>query len=125
MTLLPPGVKVHLAFGHTDMRKGIDGLPCWSRACCGRIPSRATSLCSAVGRRTSSRSCSGMGPASASSPSGRARRLPLAVERRARWDASAELGAALDADRGRRLARSRKPMATCRCRLTRTQLATD
>ena len=26
MTLLPPGVKVHLAFGHTDMRKGIDGL---------------------------------------------------------------------------------------------------
>ena len=26
MTLLPPGVKVHLAFGYTDMRKGIDGL---------------------------------------------------------------------------------------------------
>ncbi len=25
MTLLPPGVKVHLAF-YTDMRKGIDGL---------------------------------------------------------------------------------------------------
>jgi transposase len=24
--LLPPGVKVHLAFGYTDMRKGIDGL---------------------------------------------------------------------------------------------------
>lgn len=24
--LLPPGVKVHLAFGFTDMRKGIDGL---------------------------------------------------------------------------------------------------
>ena len=24
--LLPPGVKVHLAFGHIDMRKGIDGL---------------------------------------------------------------------------------------------------
>jgi hypothetical protein len=23
MTLLPPGVKVHLAFGCTDMRKGI------------------------------------------------------------------------------------------------------
>jgi hypothetical protein len=27
MTLLPPGVKVHLAFGYIDMRKGIDGLP--------------------------------------------------------------------------------------------------
>ena len=26
MTLLPPGVKVHLALGFTDMRKGIDGL---------------------------------------------------------------------------------------------------
>ena len=26
MTLLPRGVKVHLALGHTDMRKGIDGL---------------------------------------------------------------------------------------------------
>jgi transposase len=24
--LLPPGVKVHLALGHIDMRKGIDGL---------------------------------------------------------------------------------------------------
>src|ERR1700687_2809358 len=26
MTLIPPGVKAHLAFGYTDMRKGIDGL---------------------------------------------------------------------------------------------------
>jgi hypothetical protein len=26
MTLLPCGVKVHLALGYTDMRKGIDGL---------------------------------------------------------------------------------------------------
>jgi len=26
MTLLPPGVKVHLAYGYTDMRKGMDGL---------------------------------------------------------------------------------------------------
>ena len=26
MTLLPPGVKVHLAYGFTDMRKGLDGL---------------------------------------------------------------------------------------------------
>jgi transposase len=25
-TLLPAGVKVHLAFGYIDMRKGIDGL---------------------------------------------------------------------------------------------------
>jgi hypothetical protein len=26
MTLLPPCVKVHLAFGYIDMRKGINGL---------------------------------------------------------------------------------------------------
>lgn len=26
MTLLPAGVKVHLAFGYTDMRRGKDGL---------------------------------------------------------------------------------------------------
>jgi transposase len=26
MTLLPPGVKVHLALGYTDMRKGMDSL---------------------------------------------------------------------------------------------------
>ncbi len=26
MTLLPPSVKVHLALGYVDMRKGIDGL---------------------------------------------------------------------------------------------------
>jgi transposase len=26
MTLLPPGAKVHLAFGYIDMRKGINGL---------------------------------------------------------------------------------------------------
>jgi IS66 Orf2 like protein len=26
MTLLPQGLKVHLALGYTDMRKGIDGL---------------------------------------------------------------------------------------------------
>jgi transposase len=26
MTMLPRGLKVHLALGYTDMRKGIDGL---------------------------------------------------------------------------------------------------
>lgn len=26
MTLLPAGVKVHLAFGYTEMRKGMEGL---------------------------------------------------------------------------------------------------
>ncbi len=26
MIVFPAGVKVHLALGHTDMRKGLDGL---------------------------------------------------------------------------------------------------
>jgi transposase len=26
MIVVPAGVKVHLALGHTDMRKGLDGL---------------------------------------------------------------------------------------------------
>jgi transposase len=26
MIVIPAGVKVHLALGHTDMRKGLDGL---------------------------------------------------------------------------------------------------
>ena len=26
MLIFPSGVKIHLAFGHTDMRKGFDGL---------------------------------------------------------------------------------------------------
>jgi hypothetical protein len=33
MTLLPRGVKVHLAFGYIDMRKVSMGSPCWTRAC--------------------------------------------------------------------------------------------
>src|SRR6202048_4415933 len=44
----------------------------------------------------------------------RARRIPLAVERRPGWDADAELGAVVDADRRRRLARTRAAVATGR-----------
>jgi transposase len=50
MTLLPRGLKVHLASGYTDIGKGIDGLQCWFNACCGRIPYLA--ICSwSRGRR--------------------------------------------------------------------------
>jgi hypothetical protein len=69
MTLLAAGVKVHLAFGCTDMRKGIDGLAMLVQGMLRQDPFLATSFCSAVGRPTSSRSFSGMGPASAFSPS--------------------------------------------------------
>ena len=56
MTLLPRGVKVHLAFGFIDMRKGIDGLAMLVQACCGRIRSPAICSCSGVAQElTSSR----------------------------------------------------------------------
>ena len=42
MTLLPRGVKVHLALGYTDMRKGMDGL---AMSYCIKIHSRAISSC--------------------------------------------------------------------------------
>jgi hypothetical protein len=51
MTLLPRGLKVHLALGYTDMRKGIDGLAMF-RPYCARIRSRAISSCSAVAKPT-------------------------------------------------------------------------
>jgi hypothetical protein len=70
MTLLPAGVKVHLAFGYIDMRKAINGLAMLVQGVLRQIPSRAISSCSGGGRPISSRSSIGMAPASASSPSG-------------------------------------------------------
>ncbi|MER8523745.1 MULTISPECIES: hypothetical protein [unclassified Mesorhizobium] len=35
MIVVPTGVKVHLALGHTDMRKGLDGLAApWCQTSC-------------------------------------------------------------------------------------------
>jgi len=38
MTLLPAGVKVHLALGYTDMRKGMQGLSLLVQESLGRDP---------------------------------------------------------------------------------------
>ena len=47
-TLLPPNVKVHLALGFIDMRKGIDGLSMLVQGVSYiRIPSPAICSCSA------------------------------------------------------------------------------
>jgi hypothetical protein len=50
MTLLPRGVKVHLAFGFIDMRKGIDGLAMLVQGVLRQDPFWGTSACSEVGR---------------------------------------------------------------------------
>jgi hypothetical protein len=52
MMLLPAGVKVHLALGYTDMRKGMDGLAMMVQGCCGRIRSRDISSCSGAAKPT-------------------------------------------------------------------------
>ena len=49
-TLLPPIVKVHLALGFIDMRKGIDGLAMLVQGVlCQDFRSRATCLCFGAG----------------------------------------------------------------------------
>ena len=52
MTLLPRGVKVHLALGHTDIRKGIDGLAMLVQAVLRQDPFSAICSCSAVAKPT-------------------------------------------------------------------------
>jgi len=52
MLIIPSGVKIHLALGHTDMRKGFDSLAVLVQAVLRRIRSRAICLPSAAERRT-------------------------------------------------------------------------
>jgi transposase len=42
------GARVWIATGHTDMRKGMQGLALLCRRASGEIPLPATSLCSVV-----------------------------------------------------------------------------
>ena len=44
------GVRIWIATGHTDMRKGMNGLALLVQEGLGRDPFAATSLCSAVAR---------------------------------------------------------------------------
>ena len=73
MTLLPAGVKVHLAFGYTDMRKGIDGLAMLVQGVLRQDPFSGHLFVFRGRRPTSSRSYSGMGRGCACSPSGLSR----------------------------------------------------
>ena len=99
MTLLPRGVKVHLAFGFIDMRKGIDGLTMLVQGVLRQDPfsghlfvfrGRKANLIKIVywGRHR---------PLPVHQAA-RARRVPVAVEPRTWRDANADLGAVVDAD---------------------------
>jgi len=72
--LLPPGVKVHLALGYIDVRKGIDGLAMLVQGVLRQDPfSGHLFVFRGRTRPTLSKSCFGMGPGSVSSPSGSSR----------------------------------------------------
>src|SRR5437763_12753013 len=98
MKLLPRGLKVPLALGYTDMRKGIDGLAMLgpARAAAGPVfgpplgvsrPQSQSDQDRVLGR---SRSAPVHQPA-------RTRRVPAAPARRSGRDTGAELGAASNA----------------------------
>ena len=71
MMIVPAGVKVHLALGYTDMRKGMDGLAMLVQEH-AEEGSVLAAICSPSGanERRSSRSCSGTAMGCACSPSG-------------------------------------------------------
>jgi transposase len=99
MTLLPPGVKVHLAFAYIDMRKGIDGLAMLVQGVLRQDPFSGH-LFVFRGRKANLIKIvfwdgTGLLPVHQAA---RARRIPLAVERRTWRDADADLSAVVDAD---------------------------
>jgi transposase len=93
MTLLPAGVKVHLAFGYIDMRKGINGLAMLVQGVLRQDPFSGH-LFVFRGRKANL----GWHRPLPLHQAARARRIPLAVEHRPGWDDDAELGAVVDTD---------------------------
>jgi transposase-like protein/transposase len=67
---LPAGARVWLATGHTDMRKGFDGLALLCSRRCGAIRIKAICSCSTAGVARCSRCCGTMARGCACSPSG-------------------------------------------------------
>ena len=79
MMIVPAGVKVHLALGYTDMRKGLDGLATMVQEVLKKDPFTGHLFAFRGARRTRSKYCSGMAMGCACSPSARSRRLHLAT----------------------------------------------
>jgi transposase len=114
MTLLPPGVKVHLALGYIDMRKGIDGLAMLVQGVLRQDPFSGAPVRvprPLPGQPDQDRVL-GRDRIVSVHQAARARCLPLASERRSGRDPVVDLDAAVAADRGRRLARTGAAMAT-------------
>lgn len=70
MMIVPAGVKVHLALGHTDMRKGLDGLAMLVQETLNQDPFSGHLFAFRGRRRRCSISCFGMATGCVCSPSG-------------------------------------------------------
>jgi IS66 Orf2 like protein len=118
LKLLPPGVKVHLAPGYVDMRKGIDGLSILVQGVVRQDPfSGHLFVFRAAPGPISSRSCSGMAPGWSfcpySCPDSRTKRedsMPFGRNRRER-NAPPERGLSTSSNSGHMLQRFRKVTA--------------
>ena len=99
MTLLPPGTKVHLAFGYIDMRKGMDGLALLVQEVLRQDPFSGH-LFVFRGRRANLIEIVFWDGSMPVHEAPRTRRLPIAVECRARGNPGAHLRSAVGPDRG-------------------------
>ena len=98
MMLLPRGVKVHLAFGLIDMRKGIDGLAMLVQGVLRQDPfSGHLFVFRSQGQPDQDRVL-GRNRSVPVHQAARTGRVPVAPARRSGRDTGAELGAASNAD---------------------------
>ena len=108
MMIVPAGVKVHLALGYTDMRKGLDGLATLVQEHLKKDPFSGH-LFAFRGRNASMTEDPVLGRQRTLPvhQADRSRWLHLARDERSWWHGDAVSGATCDADRGHRLAHTR------------------
>ena len=113
MTLLPSGVKIHVALGVTDMRKGLDGLAMLVQGALKQDPFSGH-LFLFRGRKADLLEDPVVGWLGSLPVHQEAGAEPVLVADRGRGDryGDADHGAAVDADRGHRLARTRAAVAS-------------
>ena len=118
MMIVPAGVKVHLALGYTDMRKGMDGLAMLVQETLKKDPF-CGHLFAFRGKRAQIVKITVLGRQWAVSvhQAARSGRVRVAAADGVRRLHHAVSGAARDADRGHRLARARTHMEARSCRI--------
>ncbi len=112
MKLVPSGVKVHIALGVTDMRKGLDGLAMLVQEVLKQDPFSGHFFCvpGPKGQPHQDRVLGREWPVPVHQSAG-GRTLPLARRRRAGRHGGVDFRAAVDVDRGHRLARAGTDLA--------------